>query len=382
MSVPVTVVKNARSSLRRNLIMPFLSQTSSPEIRHPNRKRMPFFLQKYSPEIKHPTLPTITLTQKQAQVLRNEVSQVPLRGYQRDPSAREGIVPADPDLVDAFEKMSHAAVARANVRPLLDIPEVVKQSGFVLIRGIDYGAIAPTTEARALHGSSMPEAFLAGVVKMLGCRLVGYEDQETLNSHLLFHDIRPTKSGREGANGAGGLGMHFDLGFRPDIRPNYQILAGLREGIDRQVKTPLISSKGLYHKLLEKYPEDEQVLRDASAWDIRAPETAGCFRVNTPLLTGTEEDPVFHMRLDRQYPLNESARRALDHVQELIQQNEIRIHLETGDLLVWNNHKVLHRRSILHASHCEKDRLLMRVYGKAGDVPLQRMYPKAKVHGS
>jgi len=304
---------------------------------------------------------------------------VPLRGYQQRPLAKEGPGPADPFLVDVFEDLSHQALVAANIEPLVGISQSLKSNDVVLIRGIDFGAVAPTSAERSMHGSPHPEALIAGVARQLGCKLVGYTDQEKLNTHLLFHDIRALPAGREGANGGGMLGMHMDMGYRPDIRPNFVLLACLREGSDPDVKTPLVSSKALFDSILKTHPDDLSIFRDAKNWKIISPSTSGSFRVNTPLLTGSNEDPVFHCRSDRMFPLNERAVQALSHLHDAIAEHEVGIHLETGDLLVINNHKVLHRRTEFKASYDQHDRLLMRAYAKSADsVPAGRIYPLCK----
>lgn len=322
-------------------------------------------------------VPEIRLLQHQAEALKQNLSQVPLRGYQQDPSKREGPGPVCSRSVATFEHMSFQALRRAGINPVLDsCARHLNSGGAFLIRGIDYGDIPPTSAARAMHTSPIPEALVAGITQVLGCKLVGYEDQLKLNTHLLFHDIRPVKGGREGANGGGGLGMHMDMGFRPDIRPNFLILACLREGIDKRVLTPLVDSKSLYRSLLERFPEDEKVLRDPGSYDIRSPETSGSYKVDTPLLTGCGENVAVHLRLDRMRPLNEDARRALDHVQQLVHENEHGIHFEGGDLLVVNNHRVLHRRSKVQSSYDGRDRFLIRAYAKdSAFVPHSRIYP-------
>lgn len=323
-------------------------------------------------------VPEIRLAHFQSQALKARLSQVPLRGYQADPREREGTgAPVCVHNLSRFERGSFKALVRSNIKSVLDLgKQYLEENGVVLIRGIDYGDVAPTTPARAMHASPVPEAIIAGMARWLGCRLVGYEDQAKLNSHTIFHDIRAVKGGMEGANGGGGLGMHMDMGFRPDIRPKFMFLAGLREGHDVRVQTPLLSSRSLYRALLEQFPADEAVLRDPSAWELRSPDTSGNFQVDTPLLTGSGRDVVFHLRLDRMFPVHEDARKALDHILQLIQENEFGVHMESGDLLIINNHEVHHRRSPMKASFDAGARLLMRSYARDAEVvPVSRVHP-------
>lgn len=78
------------------------------------------------------------------------------------------------------------------------------------------------------------------------------------------------------------------------------------------------------------------------------------------------------------FPLTQKAAVALQHLTSMIEQIEVGVHLETGDLLLVNNHKVLHRRGGIRASHDEHDRLLMRAYAQVVDVmPADRVHPMA-----
>merc|ERR1719163_2342629 len=115
----------------------------------------------------------------------------------------------------------------------------------------------------------------------------------------------------------------MDMSYH-EKRPEYLVLAALREGPDPNVKTPFVDSKRLYKKLVEKYPEDIEVLRDARAWDIRTPESAGARKVLMPLLEGDSAAPSFFLRAvhDRTNPQNAAAREAPQHLQELIDETE------------------------------------------------------------
>lgn len=245
---------------------------------------------------------THTFSLSEAKRIHQALKSVPIRGYQQNPGMADGPGPVHAPLLANFEDRSAAALRTANVQMLKDLPNFVRLHDAVLLRGLDYGCVAPTGPERALHGSAHPEATLAGVAKLLECGIVGYMDQVMLNTHLLFHDIRPLPQGREGANGAGMLGMHMDLGFRPSIRPNYLMLAGLREGPDRDVKTPLVASKALHQNIMRQFPEDLPVLRDANSWHIISPETSGAYKVHTPLLTGGVDNQFFIAGWTRCFP--------------------------------------------------------------------------------
>jgi len=311
------------------------------------------------------SLTEIRLDPQESQRLNRELMKVDLRGYEQN--------------VSAFEEQSKDAFIRANVTRLLNIRAAIETSPIIRIRGIDFGPIAPTTSERALHPTPVPEAFVAGIARLLRSRLVGYEE-EVIYSHPLFHDIRPVKGGMEGSNGDGKeMHAHMDMSYH-ECRPDFLMLAALREGPDPNVKTPFVESKMLFEKLVERYPGDIGVLRDNRSFDIRTPTSAGARKVMMPLLTGDSDLPVFYLRAvhDRMAPQNEAAKQALHHLQEIIQEIEnTDVHMEYGDFVLMNNYLVLHRRSEFKPSFTIEDRLLLRAYAKVGLVLPGRLFGNA-----
>jgi len=324
------------------------------------------------------SLTEIWLDPQESQRLKRELMKVDLRGYEQKESRRT----INEQKVSAFEDQSLAAFFLANVTSLLNIGAAIRTSPIIRIRGIDFGPIAPTTNCtkeRALHPTPVPEAFVAGIARLLRSRLVGYEEEE-IYSHPLFHDIRPVKGGMEGSNGDGKeMHAHMDMSYH-ECRPDFLMLAALREGPDPNVKTPFVESKMLFEKLVERYPGDIGVLRDNRSFDIRTPTSAGARKVMMPLLTGDSDLPVFYLRAvhDRMAPQNEAAKRALHHLQEIIQEIEnTDVHMEYGDFVLMNNYLVLHRRSEFKPSFTIEDRLLLRAYAKVGFVLPGRLFGNA-----
>jgi hypothetical protein len=246
------------------------------------------------------------------------------------------------------------------------------------IKGVNFGFVPATSAERCNLPSHIPEGVLAGLANKLGTKLVGFAEEQ-IYSHPLFHDIRPLKGGKEGSVGDGKqpLDHHMDMSYMREKAPNYVALACLREGRDSTVTTPFVSNTQLYKCLLESYPEDIPVLSDPTSFDIRKPaSTGGGLADQGALLTHTDSGPIFWLRVDHSLmePNTLEAAKALEHVREILREIEITdVHLNTGDVLLINNYKSLHRRSRFTPTFTCTDRLLMRAYFKDGSVPSSRL---------
>jgi hypothetical protein len=286
------------------------------------------------------------------------------------------------DCADTFEIQAAQAFDNANMADLSSILTHMREredaAPALWIKGVNFGFVPATSPDRCNLPSSIPEGVLAGLANKLGTKLVGFAEEQ-LYSHPLFHDIRPVKGGKEGSVGDGKqpLDHHMDMSYMRNKAPNYVALACLREGTDKDVRTPFVDNSQLYKRILESYPEDVLVLRDPRSFSIRKPaSTGGGLAEQGALLTHTNSGPVFWLRVDHKLmePRHDKARRALEHVREIMQEIEVTdVHLNTGDVLLINNYKALHRRSSFAPTFTFADRLLMRSYFKEGGVPSSRI---------
>lgn len=282
---------------------------------------------------------------------------------------------------EVFHLQAAAALGQANLSFLADphLLEKIMLAPVVLIKGVDFGTIAPTTADRCKHPSNIPEAVLAGLATKLACRIVGYA-REKLYTHPWFHDIRATRGGKEGSNGEGEpLDHHMDMSYEGENAPNYVALAALREGLDPNVTTPLVDNRELYKRLAEKYPQDLALLRNPESFAVQEPlSMGGAYVGNMPMLTGEEDAPVFWLRLNHKLirPRNNEARQALSRLRGVLHDIESHaVHLVSGDVLLVNNYMCLHRRSAYKPTFTGHDRLLMRAYFKHFPLPPNRIFP-------
>lgn len=333
----------------------------------------------------------MTLTEEASATLKAYLAGLPVRGYQADPSltvelGKSGLPRISGSNVEKFEEASLSALRAADPELLRNIASTLRTCGVVVIRNIDYGETAPTNTARCMHDSPIPEAMIAGVTRALGGKLVAYSE-ELLYSHPLFHDIRPTPTGREGSNGSGKeeMIMHMDMSYHVD-RNDLLFLACIEEGADKEVTTPFVRSKDLYDALT---PEEIRLFRNPENWIMTVPQSLGGDAVLMPILEGTPEHPIFNMRPHlgamSAVPGCFEAAQALARLRSLMGARENHcVHLQRGDLLIMDNLAVLHRRTSFTGCPCGwhkcrkacsgTHRQLMRAYGKFGEVPADRLY--------
>jgi len=285
----------------------------------------------------------------------------------------------------SFENCGASALEEAADIGLLSVLDKISDpessDPVALVRGLDFDFVGPTSATHVSTLAHVPEASLAGIAKRLGSHLVGYEVEKGY-SHYLFHSIRPVVGGTEGHNGIGELQHHMDMAYLGWQAPRWLLLAGLREGIDPNVTTPIVDNRELLDQIRRQYPEDVAVLRSKS-FVLQRPSNAAPEPASPPvaLLTGGSYMPTFWLRLDHSSikPMSPSAARALQHLQDLlpkVERNEV--HLRTGDVFILDNYRYLHRRSSFQKCFCGEDRLLMRAYSQWPPVPADRMYRESE----
>jgi len=200
---------------------------------------------------------------------------------------------------------------------------------------------------------------------------VGFKAERS-NSHPLFHDIRPAKGGEPGT-----LDHHMDKSYMKEKAPDYLALACLQEGASNSLTTPLVKNTELHKHLLGRYPEDIRALSNPKSFILRKPASMGSDAAQPePLLTESPKGPVFWLNVDHRLmePQTAEAARALEHVREILHEVECKdVKLGSGDVLIVNNYKALHRDGHFTSPFTGADRRLMRSYFKSGKVPRTRI---------
>jgi L-asparagine oxygenase len=168
----------------------------------------------------------------------------------------------------------------------------------------------------------------------------------------VIHEIKPLTEFKHKPTSLGfgkNLGLHTEMAFH-DIRPNYVLLFCIR---NRWTRTFMLS----HDKILSKLnPLTRRILMEPN-FMIHPPlsythEYKSQWR---PILKKGELTMANHCRIEF---LDDNSKLAYDNLRKISEDQKEEIILESGDLLIMNNRKIVHGRS----SRVSPDRLLKRMY--------------------
>lgn len=253
-----------------------------------------------------------------------------------------------------FEGCRRAAAERPNTLGVWR--QEVGDALIGLVRNMPVDSHLPRVPTR--RGEASPRAPVSDAVVGMVCALFGalYTiADKTTDRHI--HDVYPLLGEEDSQLGSSqtGLEWHVEDGTHPQ-RPDWVVLSCLRG--DPQVGTFVARARDL-----SLHPALDRVLR-APTFRLRVDDSFAAEHrrasVVRPVLTGPPQDPgiVF----DPAYTLSPSLREseALAILAKEAHAVEIRVTLRAGDLLVFNNRKVVHGRTAYRARLDGLDRWIKR----------------------
>jgi hypothetical protein len=145
--------------------------------------------------------------------------------------------------------------------------------------------------------------------------------------------------------------------------PDYLLLYGLRQDPAKEARTYVASVRRFFH-LLD--PADKDTLFanlfrtgvDYSFGNVAQRRGAGPL---VSVLYGDRLDPFLRYDLDLMVGETPAARRALELVRELVHDVKRELVVEPGSLLILDNRRSVHARSVFQASYDGRDRWLQRL---------------------
>lgn len=182
----------------------------------------------------------------------------------------------------------------------------------------------------------------------------------------IFRNIRPTRRNEKEQTSDGSkvdLELHTEIAFHP-FKPDYLMLYCLRGDRNKEAFT-LVSSLS---KVLEQLDaKSTQILRDKqflTGIDVSFgnPDKTKYWGESIPVLYGPEDRLMITYDLDLMVGLTEEARNALEVLKKAILKVQEKVCLQPGDLLIFNNRRVIHGRTAFKAYYDGYDRWLQRVY--------------------
>ncbi|MDZ4825171.1 MAG: TauD/TfdA family dioxygenase [Actinomycetota bacterium] len=232
-------------------------------------------------------------------------------------------------------------------------------AGTTLMRSLPVGAVPPTPATTAGHHQA-GESLLLAVANRLG-EPVGYAQE---HGGRLVQNIVPERGGaarQTSTSSAVTLAWHTETAFHPH-KPRYLLLFCLRG--DADAKTLLCSAADV---LTELDHDTIAVLRrprfrtrpDES---FLPPGTIGELGPPLAVLTGEQREVVLTYDEDLMVGIDSEAHAALDRLGAAVRARATATTLEAGDLLVVDNHRVVHGRTPFAARFDGTDRWLLRTF--------------------
>ncbi|HET7177905.1 MAG TPA: TauD/TfdA family dioxygenase, partial [Solirubrobacterales bacterium] len=233
-------------------------------------------------------------------------------------------------------------------------------------RGLAEDAVLPPTPTRgsdAVRKATFASELWLCVAATAFGELVGYQQYR---GGRIIHDIFPTpaeadKQSSESSSAL--LAFHTELTFHP-FPPDYVLLFGLRPDPDQEARTMFAGIRRVFPRLS---PADRDVLFDQAfrtGLDYSFGNVA-TVRGTGPLLSvlyGDRGDPFLRYDLDLMVGETPAACRALTAVRELIEEVKQDVKIAPGSLLVVDNRRCVHARSVFRAAFDGRDRWLQRAY--------------------
>jgi len=274
-------------------------------------------------------------------------------------------VPATTGLDRAFVRAAgHATrdLPAAVHDALVDFADEPGPAGALLLRGMPVGTV-PATPPRpaAPSGKDQESEFaLLTVARRLG-EPIGYAQE---HGGDLVQNIVPARDddGRQlSTSSSVTLEWHTETAFHPH-KPRYLLLLCLRG--DPNARTMLCSMANVLPRLDDatiavlrerrfRTRPDASFLDDGRRGELGPPMA---------VIAGTDDDPTFTFDEDLMVGTDPEAAAALAQLTRAVHEAATAVVLEAGDLLVVDNHRVVHGRSPFNARFDGSDRWLQRAF--------------------
>jgi amino acid adenylation domain-containing protein len=250
-------------------------------------------------------------------------------------------------------------------RTLLEFGRRGNLDSALLLQGLPQDPALPPTPIRSDQGTGKAtfasELWLCAVAAAFG-EPIGYLQEKRGN---ILQDLFPTPASASAQSSESSsvlLAFHTEAAFHP-FMPDYVLLYGLRQDPHKEARTMFASVRRFLHLLS---PEDQKTLFSPvfrTGIDYSFGNTTG-ERGNGPLvpvLYGDWQDPFMRYDLDLMVGQTPAACRALEVVCNLINEVQRDVVVEPGSLLVLDNRRCVHARSVFRAAFDGRDRWLQRL---------------------
>jgi hypothetical protein len=240
------------------------------------------------------------------------------------------------------------------------------ERGYLLISGLPLTKPLPPTPTKVngLHNPacSLSELWLAVLATPFG-NVCGYAQER---QGRLIQDIVPSRESAKVQTSASFevvLEMHTELAFH-SFRPDYVLLSCVRPDHDRVART-LVASIRKILPLLSPTERSALFCRDfLIGVDLSFGGGAQYRDTQLPcsVLYGNPNDPLMRYDRDLMCGSTRDARQALRRFEAVVANQTEAVALETGDLLILDNRRTAHGRTVFTPRFDGQDRWLQRAY--------------------
>jgi hypothetical protein len=245
--------------------------------------------------------------------------------------------------------------------------------GALLLRAFPQDPELPLTpiqaHAQVVDGARLSELWMCSVAALLG-EPFAYR-QERRGS--IFHEVFPTPEHEQKLSSQSSsvpLDFHTEMVFHP-FSPDYLLLYGLRQDRDKQARTSFSGIRRIHPFL----PEEAREALFAESFTLAFAHIHGPYIVDgnlvsackTPgpsvsVLYGDRSDPYLRFEADLMAAQTSEAAAALKVLQDLVNRCRREVVIEPGCLLILDNRRCVHARSVFPAYFDGADRWLRRMH--------------------
>lgn len=267
-------------------------------------------------------------------------------------------------------------------RMVLDFAADVESNGYCLLRGVSVGELPKTPQAHEAHvlDGHPTNGTLVLVADLLGS-LTGYQDEQ---SGALFHDVHPVRGEESRIENSGSVAFDFHTeNVHHPLRPDYLGLLCLRQDHEQIAATRVSSVRDALPLLTDgelaelRKPQFHSLYPTSFTRNIPGPRpSAGPH----PVIFGPAGRPFMRFNSHNTAGDHPRARAALRALASALEQVCHDLVLAPGDLVVLDNHVVVHGRTAFTPRYDGQDRWLRRFYSlRSAPLWAQRMMRHPRV---
>lgn len=181
----------------------------------------------------------------------------------------------------------------------------------------------------------------------------------------LIQNLCPTNHNRDKLSSESSdilLDFHTEVAFHPH-KPDYLFLFCLRQDVEKKAKTIVASIRKIYPLLTQeqKILLRQPLFETGIDYSFGSPNKKKGGGLVTPIIIGYDDDPLFCFDPDLMSGMTDEASSILPELNTICHENASYVYLQPGDLLIIDNRRSAHARTMFKAKFNGEDRWLQRM---------------------